>query len=92
MFTVICLYCLTVERRIILKGFIRMCQIFCVSGKKENPLSLLSQYSDEDSDEEQIDRSSDDTREGTVPNGQVVIILFLFQNLLCCYFSIDQII
>jgi hypothetical protein len=72
---IIFLYCLTVECWKILKGFIRMCQIFCVSGKKENPLSLLSQYTDEDSDEEQTDRSNDGTREGSVPNGQVVIVV-----------------
>ncbi|KAJ4816616.1 WW domain-containing protein [Rhynchospora pubera] len=41
------------------------------SGKKENPLSLLSQYTDEDSDEDDINRSSDANREGSVPNGQI---------------------
>ncbi|KAJ3699198.1 hypothetical protein LUZ61_002903 [Rhynchospora tenuis] len=41
------------------------------SGKKENPLSLLSQYTDEDSDEDDMDRSSDANREGSVPNGQI---------------------
>ncbi|XP_078165712.1 WW domain-containing protein isoform X3 [Carex rostrata] len=41
------------------------------SGEKENPLSLLSQYTDEDSDEDEMERPSDRTMAGSVPNGQI---------------------
>lgn len=47
-------------------------------------MSLLSQYTDEDSDEDEMEIPSDRTMAGSVPNGQVIVAFFFFQIFCCC--------
>lgn len=48
-------------------------------------MSLLSQYTDEDSDEDEMERPSDGTMAGSVPNGQVIVAFFLVSNFLLLF-------